>query len=98
MAKKALLDADQGSRRLTIYAEENGKTFIETKQDCDHIVRAAKILSDEPPGKDFKLIGFIPDTVMNQWLIDGSFSDPSTIKRWLNDPDNRDFRVGNTRA
>lgn len=98
MSKKALLDANDASRRLTIYHEEDNQTFIESRQDCDHIVRAAKILSDHAPtDPSFKLVGFVPEAVLNQWLIDGSFSDPSTLKRWLNDPDHRDFRVGNTR-
>ena len=55
------------------------------------------MIADEPPGKDFRHIGFIPDTVLNQMLIDGSFSDPRAIRRWLNDPDNAAFRTSKGR-
>jgi hypothetical protein len=83
MSKKALLDALPGERRMTIYHEEDGKTFIESRQDCEHIVKAAAMIAEEPPGKDFRHIGFIPETVMNQMLIDGSFHDPKAIRRFL---------------
>ena len=91
---KALLDADQGTGRLTIYHEMgNGKNIIETRQDVTHIVEAAKILSEETPDKDFRLAAVIPQTVLDQALIDGWFHDKKAWKRWANDPNNRDFRV-----
>jgi hypothetical protein len=83
MSKKGLLDADAGAGRLTIYHQDGDKKFIESRQDCEHIVKAAKLLADEPPGKDFRHIGFIPETVLNQMLIDGSFHDPKAIIRFL---------------
>jgi hypothetical protein len=85
MAKRGLLDADEGARRWTIYHQDGDEKFIESRQDCEHIVAAAKILSDEPPGKDFQHIGFIPETVMNQMLLDGSFHDPKAITRFLSE-------------
>lgn len=91
---KALLDADHGSRRLTIYHEmPDGKHQIETRQDCTHIVEAAKILSEEVPGKDFRLAAVIPQTVLNQAMLEGWFHDKQAWKKWANDPNNRDFRV-----
>lgn len=90
---KAILDAHDASGRYSIYHEADGKTHIETRQKVDHILKAAEILSDQPPGKDFRHVGFIPDTVLNQWMIDGTFNDPATIKAWLNNPDNRAFRT-----
>lgn len=93
MAKKALLDADTSSRRMTIYAEEDGRKFIETKQDCEGIVEAAKIMSDMPHSKDFKPVALIPQEVLNQAFLEGWFEDKERWKRWANDPDNRDFRI-----
>lgn len=91
---KALLDADADDRRLTIYHEMgNGKNLIETRQDVTHIVEAAKILSDVPPGKDFRHVAVIPKAVMDQAMIEGWFHDKAAWKKWANDPDNRDFRV-----
>jgi hypothetical protein len=91
---KALLSADEGSRRLTIYHEmDDGKHIIETRQDCQHIVDAAKILSEQAPGKDFRLAAVIPQVVLDQAMREGWFGDKKAWKRWANDPNNRDFRV-----
>jgi hypothetical protein len=91
---KGLLDADYGARRLTIFHEgQNGKHLIETRQDVTHIIEAAKILSDETPGKDFRLAAVIPQTVLTQAMNEGWFHDKKAWKRWANDPDNADFRV-----
>jgi hypothetical protein len=91
---KGLLDADYGARRLTIFHEgQNGKHLIETRQDVTHIIEAAKILSDETPGKDFRLAAVIPQTVLTQAMNEGWFHDKTAWKRWANDPDNADFRV-----
>lgn len=91
MAKKALLDAVVDARRKTIYAEEDGRTFIDSRQDCEHIVEAAKVLSRETPGKDFRLVGFIPETVLNQAFVEGWADDPRAIRKWL--ADNPHFKV-----
>lgn len=85
MANKALLDAVPDARRKTIYSVEDGVTRIESVQDCEHIVRAASILADEPPGKDFRLIGFIPEAALNQMFLDGSFHDRKALRRWLDE-------------
>jgi hypothetical protein len=93
MGKKAVLDADEDARRLTIYHEQDGQTFVESRQDCEHIVKAAKILADEPPGKDFRHAAFIPETVINQAMLEGWVHDKAAWKRWANDPANECFRT-----
>lgn len=93
MAKRAILDANTDSRRLTWYAEEDGRKFIQTQQDCEGIVKAAKAMSDMPHSKDFKPVALIPQEVLNQAFIEGWFEDPIAWKRWANDPANRDFRI-----
>ena len=90
---KALLDADEGSRRLTIYHESGNEKFIETRQDVTHIVEAAKVLAMEPPGKDFRLAAVIPQTVLDQAMLEGWFHDKKRWKEWANDPNNAAFRV-----
>lgn len=32
-------------------------------------------------------------SVVGQWMRDGSLDDEANVRRWLNDPANRDFRV-----
>lgn len=93
MGKRAVLDAVAGSRRLTIYHEQDGKNYIESRQDCEPITKAASILASEPPGKDFRLAALVPETVLNQAFTEGWFHDQDKWKRWMNDPNNRDFRV-----
>ena len=94
---KALLDADEGSRRLTIYHEVGDQKLIESRQDVTHIVEAAKILSEQTPGKDFRAAALIPEVVMNQAMTEGWFHDKKAWKRWANDPDNSKYRIWNGR-
>jgi hypothetical protein len=85
-SKKGLLDHIPESQRVTIAHKDNdGVWRVESRQDTSHIARAASILSRERPGKDFRLIGFIPETDLNQMFIDGSFHDPKAIERWLDE-------------
>lgn len=94
MAKKALIDFDPFTRRKTIYAEEDGQTFIETKQDCEGIVAAAKAMSElSHTDKSMKPVAFIPMEVLNKAYIEGWFDDKDRWRSWVNDPDNRDFRI-----
>ena len=93
MSKRTILDAVPESRRLTIYHEHEGQTLIESRQDCEPITTAASIMSDEPPGKDCRLAALVPETVLNQAFTEGWFHDQDKWKAWMNDPNNRDFRV-----
>ena len=93
MPKKAILDALPDARRVTIMHEHEGKHLVESRQDCTHIVEAAKILSEQAPGKDFRLAAVIPETVLNQAMLEGWFHDKARWRQWANDPDNRAFRV-----
>lgn len=93
MARRAILDMDPLARRKTEYVEEDGKTYIQTKQDCQSIVDAAKAMSELPQSKDFKHVAIIPQEVINQAMLEGWFHDKARWKKWANDPDNRAFRV-----
>jgi hypothetical protein len=98
VSKKALLDAVPESRRLTILHEEDGRQFIESRQDCSGIVKAAKAMAELPKGENFRLAALVPETVLNQAFTEGWFHDDNAWKRWMNDPQNRDFRVWDGRA
>lgn len=96
MSKEILLAAygDQLARRKLIYhGTENGQTTVEMRQDCGPIVEAAKIITDRPPGKDFRHVAFIPEAVINQAMCEGWFHDEAAWKKWANDPDNRALRT-----
>ena len=93
MSKSALLDLVPEARRKLIYHEQDGRTFLETRQDVEPIVEAARILADEVPDKDFRHAAFIPDIVLDQAMREGWFHDKSAWKRWANDPANARFRT-----
>jgi hypothetical protein len=93
MSKKAILDANVDSRRLSVWHEEDGKRIIESRQDCEGIVKAAKALSELPHSKDFKPVAFVPETVLNRAFVEGWFHDKAKWRQWINDPENRDFRI-----
>lgn len=93
MSKSALLDAFEDSRRKVIYHEEDGKTFVETRQDVDPIIRAAKVISELPPDKDFRHAAYVPEAVLNQAFVEGWFHDEAAWKKWLNDPVNECYRT-----
>lgn len=96
MAKRALLDWNAEKRKATFYAEEDGKTFLETKQDVTHLVEAAKVLAEVPPNKSdgWRFMCVIPDTVFEQAIRDGWVHDKARWRQWMNDSDNRAFNGG----
>lgn len=97
MSKSALLTAVGGlAPRKTIFHEQDGKTFIETRQECSHLVEAAKVLAEVPPSKEdgWRFLCVIPDAVVNQAMIEGWFHDKTRWRQWANNRDNRAFNGG----
>lgn len=92
MAKSALLDAVVDSRRLTIFHEEDGRNFIETKQDAEPILEFVSQARDRPQNPDFHHLGSVPETVFNQAVVEGWVHDPKAWRRYLNE--HTGFRVG----
>jgi hypothetical protein len=100
MSKKALLDFLPEARRQTIYHEEDGKTYVETRQEVTPLIAAARVLAEEPPHKEdgWRFLCVIPDTVFNQAAIEGWLHDKAAWRRWMNDGDNRAFNGGRLRV
>lgn len=100
MSKRTLLDLAPESRRQTIYHEEDGRTFIETRQDVSHLIDAARILADVAPARSdgWRFLCVIPDTVYNQAVTEGWLHDRDRWRRWMNDRDNRAFNGGRERV
>jgi hypothetical protein len=93
MSKKALLELIGNERRAVIYHEEDGKTRIEHRQDLDPVIKAAKILSERKPSKDFTRVALIPKSTLDKALIEGWFHDEDAWRKWANDPANEVFRT-----
>jgi hypothetical protein len=96
MAKSALLDLVPASRRQTIWHEEDGRLFIETRQDCEAIVEAARILAETPPDREtgWRFVCAIPEAVLNRAFVEGWFHDQAAWRRWARERDNRAFNGG----
>jgi hypothetical protein len=93
MSKTALLDFVPEARRKTLWHEEAGKVFLETKQDVSPVIAAAKDMWCDSPPLDFRRVALIPDEVLNQAFNDGWFHDEAAWKRWANDPANACYRT-----
>lgn len=79
--------------RMVEVTHENVTPLIELARSLA-IVRQMRRLKDQPAEKmGARLIGFMPDTVVEKMMREGSWNDPAAHKRWLNDPQNKDFRV-----
>lgn len=68
-----------------------GDVVIEQRQDCEPIIEDVKRLRDRPQTGDWKHVARIPLLIYfqaqrEQW-------DQARWNRWLNDSDNRAFRV-----
>lgn len=93
MGKSALLDLIPESRRKLIYHEEDGKNYIETRQDVAPIIKAAQEMWSDKPPLDMRRVALIPEAVLNQSFVDGWFNDPNAWRKWANDPANACFRT-----
>jgi len=91
MARSSLLDTIGESRRITVLHEEDGKNYIESKQDCEPLIEWMSQRRDRPQDPEFHLIGIIPETVLNQAFLEGWFHDVKAWKKWLNDNDKLRF-------
>jgi hypothetical protein len=94
MSIKRLLSAYGLGRKYTIWHEDSdGSVTLETRQDCEPIVEFCKAAKDRPQDPAFRHVAEVPMSVIGKWMRDGCLDDEKHIRRWLNDPDNRDFRI-----
>jgi len=62
--------------------------------DCEPIVEQNKAERERQTGKEtFRKVASVPVHVVEQAMREGWFHDDKAWARWLNDGDNRDFRV-----
>lgn len=92
--KKLLLNSFGGLHEVAYFDEERpNDLLIKTFQDMDPLVEKAKVLSDQPPGKDLRHVAVIPMTVLDQAMREGWLNDKKAWKKWANDGANRGFRT-----
>jgi len=93
MSRSALLDAVPDARRKTLLHEEDGRCWIESRQDVAPLIRAAAMVADVAPGRELRHAAFIPETELNRAFTEGWFHDRAAWKRWANDPANGCYRT-----
>lgn len=93
MSKKFLLDMIPGVRRSTVLHEEDGRMYVETRQDVAPVIAQAKDLWCDNPPIDFRRVAVIPEEVLNHAFLDGWFHDDSQWRKWANDPANACYRT-----
>jgi hypothetical protein len=97
---RAILSASAERRSYVRYHEEDGKTYVERRQDVEPLIEAAKILAEVPPDKSdgWRFGCVIPDTVFEQAAREGWLHDKDRWRQWMNDRDNRAFNGGRERV
>ena len=83
--KNRILDAIAGENRAILMHQEDGKTYIESRQDCEPIIEFVKDKARMPEDKDFKYIGELPKAVVDQAIVEGWIDDDKRIRRWFAD-------------
>lgn len=99
MNESRLFDYDEftGLKKVWHYDAEKDEATIETVQDVSSIVELNKIdlTQSENTGwkGEFHHVARIPLSIYYQLKAEGKLDDEAYMKRWLNDPEQRFFRV-----
>jgi hypothetical protein len=97
--KKMIYDANGDVVRVLHYdprAAWDADFTIQTVQDCTALVEGNKVLRENHkrgPKENFRLVARAPVSVVERAFREGWYHDDRAWARWLNDADNRDFRV-----
>lgn len=74
--------------------ERPDKLDIAWSQDVTDLVKQNRIdEEDHKSGGDLKFAARIPLAIWNDLQAKGIAQDPEALKKWLNDPENKAFRV-----
>lgn len=83
--KNVMLDWLSGERRATLMHKEDGKAYVESRQDAEPLIEWVKNRAQQPDDKDYKYIGSIPESTLNQAMIEGWFHDQQAWRKWMAD-------------
>ncbi len=94
MANKTLVDANGGMLSTVVTdAHDDGRMVLVTEQDVTPIVDYCKARAELPMDADMRPVAEIPLAVVERMMQEGSWNDPAAVRAWLNDPDNKCFRI-----
>lgn len=83
--KNQLLEALAGEKRATLLHKEEGNLYGESRQDAEPIVEFVKNKAQAPQDKDFRFVGSVPMSAVNQAIIEGWADDMQAWRRYLRD-------------
>jgi len=91
-------DLDSGISHLFHYDEMSDTATIETRQEVSDLIMGNKSAFNDVDERanwkgDMHLVASIPLTVYYDLIQRGIVNDKPKMKAWLNDPNNRFFRV-----
>lgn len=80
------------------YDEDTDQVYMTAEQDVTRLTDVNVAAQNEVAERsmkwgEFAHVATIPMSIYAEWLLKGRDKDPDFIKRWLNDRDNRKFRV-----
>lgn len=99
MTTKKLFDANPelGITRFWHYDEEKDEATIQTQQDVSAIIEENKqefnLVDERARWGEWTRVASIPLSLYYQLKAEGKLDDQAYMKRFLNDPENRHFRV-----
>lgn len=82
------------SEVVTQDLDDDGVYHIHTKQNVQPIIDNVKMLSETTkPGLDMRHVAEIPMVVVHKAMREGWFNDTAKVREWLNNSDNKVFRI-----
>jgi len=96
---KKLFDVDPvlGLTRYFHYNEETDEACLQTTQDVQPVIESAtrmrNSLTSLDRWGDGRVVAQVPLSIYFSWMREGKDKDDAFLRRWLNDPDNKKFRV-----
>jgi hypothetical protein len=89
-----ILGGDEVTRRTDLWHADSEGVAVESRQDVEPIIEQNKADHALYQGsKGDKFAARIPLVIYESLVKQGIAGDPKAFKRWLNDRDNRAFRV-----
>lgn len=74
---------------------EGGRVVIASEMECEALIRSNRARAEnlKTKGETFRPVASIPLPLAERMMQEGTFNDDDAMKKWLNDPDNRAFRI-----
>lgn len=93
MSYREIYDAS-GTIVRTVHVNDADETVtFNMAQDCEPIIAAARARRELPMDKELRPVAEVPMVVIERAMREGWINDQAAWAKWLNDPDNRAFRV-----